>query len=283
MPGVTARHDSPLGRWALAHARPADLASVVDTIWSFDGYLLRRRERHFPTGWLNLVVHLGAPYRRVDERGTEPFTATCFSGQALRPYVVEAPPGATSVLGVRLRPLGAYALLGHPLDVLTGDTVDLESLVSAAAHELGDACAAALTPEARVRAAAGWIRRRVVHGPAPDPPVAWMVRQLGRSRGTVRVRALHESVSWSRARLTRAFREQVGVTPKAYARLERFRHAMTLMTDPAATLPTIALAAGYYDQPHLNAEFRALAGVTPGAYLHMQRFPDSVSVPEDVA
>ena len=280
---MTEHHDSPLGRWTLARARPADLAAVVDTIWSFDGYLLRRRERHFPTGWLNLVVHLGAPYRQTHATGSEPFTTTCFSGHALTPYVVEAPPEATRVLGVRLRPLGAYALLGRPLDALTGETVDLEALVGSAATDLADACAGAATPMGRVRAAARWVRQRLQGGPAPDLAVAWMVSQLVRSRGATRVGSLHEQVSWSRARLTRAFREQVGVTPKVFARLERFRHVLTMASRPEVPLSTMALAGGYYDQSHFNAEFRAHAGVTPLAYLRLQRFPDSVSVPEGVS
>lgn len=34
---------------------------------------------------------------------------------------------------------------------------------------------------------------------------------------------------------------------------------------------SIALEAGYYDQPHLIAEFRSLVGLTPGAFAERVR------------
>jgi len=59
------RHDSPLGRWLLARWEPACLAGVVEGLWYFEGRLEVLRERHFPDGRLQLVVHLGPVYRRV--------------------------------------------------------------------------------------------------------------------------------------------------------------------------------------------------------------------------
>jgi AraC-like DNA-binding protein len=64
------------------------------------------------------------------------------------------------------------------------------------------------------------------------------------------------------------FRDTVGVSPKAFARLARFRRALRAARDNApASWASIAASAGYYDQAHLIAEFRAIAGVTPRALL----------------
>ena len=46
------------------------------------------------------------------------------------------------------------------------------------------------------------------------------------------------------------------------------------------SLAEVALATGYYDQPHLNAEFRELSGYSPREFLAALRYPESVSVAE---
>jgi AraC-like DNA-binding protein len=48
----------------------------------------------------------------------------------------------------------------------------------------------------------------------------------------------------------------------------------------ADSLAGVALAAGYYDQPHMNAEFRELSGFSPREFLAARRYPESVSVAE---
>jgi AraC-like DNA-binding protein len=66
----------------------------------------------------------------------------------------------------------------------------------------------------------------------------------------------------------RVFREAVGVSPKAFARLRRFQRAVrAAREDGAASWASIAAGAGYYDQAHLITEFRAIAGVTPRVLL----------------
>jgi AraC-like DNA-binding protein len=42
-----------------------------------------------------------------------------------------------------------------------------------------------------------------------------------------------------------------------------------------AALANGALAAGYYDQPHMNAEFRELSGFTPREFLAANRYSES--------
>ena len=68
-------------------------------------------------------------------------------------------------------------------------------------------------------------------------------------------------------RLLRRFREEVGLRPKALARLLRFERAAALLerSDPPG-LARLAATCGYYDQSHLTSEFRRITGVTPAVY-----------------
>jgi AraC-like DNA-binding protein len=59
----------------------------------------------------------------------------------------------------------------------------------------------------------------------------------------------------------------VGLTPKRYARLLRFRRVLLHARAPGAPGWTeIAHSCGYYDQSHFVRDFKAFSGFTPSEY-----------------
>ena len=81
------------------------------------------------------------------------------------------------------------------------------------------------------------------------------------------VSQLAHELGWSRKRIVARFREEIGLPPKATARLLRFDRAQALAEGVERPDWTrIAVECGYYDQSHLINEFRAIAGVTPAAF-----------------
>ena len=66
----------------------------------------------------------------------------------------------------------------------------------------------------------------------------------------------------------RHFSCEIGVTPKRYMRMLRFRRAVALKRDtPELSWTRVCLEAGYYDQSHFIAEFRELAGASPSEFM----------------
>ena len=82
-----------------------------------------------------------------------------------------------------------------------------------------------------------------------------------RSGGRASIDSVASAAGVSRQHLARAFAYHVGVSPKIFARVVRFRRALAL----AGGRDWAGLAAelGYFDQSHLIADFREFAGVTP--------------------
>lgn len=275
--------DSPLGCWTASRWSPAHLAGLVESVWYFEGKTTFARERNFPNGMFELIVHFGEPYRVVEGTWTGRCSTACFGGLMSGPSVVEAPVSSPPVLGMRLHPAGAYALLGTPLSEMSGLTIDLHDLAGRAAAELIERCHGAGSAEERLRRAVGWISERLTRSPGVDPAIAWVAGQIERREGAVTIAALRERAGLSKTHLATAFREQIGVTPKQYARVLRFRRALAMVNAEEGTLADVALAAGYYDQPHLNAEFRELSGFSPREFLAAVRYPESVSLAEAVS
>jgi AraC-like DNA-binding protein len=106
--------------------------------------------------------------------------------------------------------------------------------------------------------------------PSPEVSCAWP--QLVRSGGTAPVTGLVTEAGWSDRHLRSRFRAEIGLTPKAAARVIRFHRARRLLQRRTAAgqppaLADLAAACGYYDQAHLDREFRALGGCPPTRWL----------------
>ena len=76
---------------------------------------------------------------------------------------------------------------------------------------------------------------------------------------------LAAELGWSRKRIVARFRDEIGLPPKAVARLLRFEHAREL----AGTMSwgELAFECGFSDQSHLIAEFRRITARTPETFL----------------
>ncbi len=99
-----------------------------------------------------------------------------------------------------------------------------------------------------------------------------MVETLRARDGAVPVERLAEQFGLSVRQVERMFQEQVGVSPKVYARLVRLRRAMEMSGREARPdWAGIAARAGYFDQSHMVREFQALNGATPVAFTELGR------------
>lgn len=284
MPHSRTPIESPLGRWDLHIWRPAPgtaVADVVDAVQYFDGVSRHPRGRILPHPSIKLVLSLDEPYRVVTPGGVAPFPVAYLAGVPSGPVVIEAPTGRARTLNIRLRPTGVYRLLKRrPLAELTNVTVSLHDLFGPMAVEFVERCYEARSTDEHVRIAVDWLSRAATRSPEPDAEgmaVAWIAGQLARSGGTLAIGQLRERTGFSEKRLVSAFRAHVGITPKRYARMVRFRRAFALLDAARSpSLSGVAFDAGYYDQAHMTAEFRELGGLTPAVAVTIPRFSKDI-------
>ncbi len=76
----------------------------------------------------------------------------------------------------------------------------------------------------------------------------------------------------------RHFVSEIGVTPKRYLRMLRFRRAVSLKREsPDLSWTRVCLEAGYYDQSHFIAEFREMGGAAPSEFMReFDAVPDHI-------
>jgi AraC-like DNA-binding protein len=219
---------------------------------------LRRRE--LPGGRIVLVISFG-PKMDVDGCTFTSFAAGLYDAPALTEH-----DGFGHGIQSYMTPLGARRFFGMPMGELAGRTVELEDLIGPMASELAERLAEAPDWAARIDRFERAIAARVLAAPPVPAELEWAWQRLLESDGAVPIGELAAELGWSRRHLAVRFREELGMSPKALARLLRFERA-TGRLRAGDDLADLALDAGYYDQAHFNRDFRAFAGTTPTEYL----------------
>lgn len=268
------------------HTPGLPLGMHVEMLTYFAGYTPQhQREKLLPDGAIELIVDLGETPKKLyaGERSAAAvdFRRAWIAGMQRRWIVIEAQPGS-SLLVIRFRPGGAYALLGHDAEVLTDSVFTFEDVLGRAAVLLRERVLEAPTAAARLAAAVGWLTERL-RGAEMHPAVRYLVRRLDRPLG-LRIGDLAEETGFTERHLRGLFSRWIGISPKQYARIRRFqlllgRVAQGAPSDPelqggpppAPDWAELAATFGYADQSHLTHEFQAFAGMTPGAYIAAYR------------
>jgi len=219
-------------------APSADLAPYVDAYWYSDG---GEATTVIPDGCADIVLD-----------GIE---ATVV-GTMTRPIHVQSSAGT---FGIRFRPGRAALALGASLTLVTDARVPLRDLTK----RFGT-----IEPEIDSIEAA---LRSLFAEATPDRRVDAAVGLIARTGGRSSIDSVASEAGVSRQHLARAFAYHVGLTPKMFARVIRFRRTLALARKYPLGWADLASQLGYFDQSHLIAEFREFAGDTPVPFFLSRR------------
>jgi AraC-like DNA-binding protein len=196
-----------------------------------------------------------------------------FAVGMMRSAILVASARPVRTLAVRFKPGMAGVFLATPLHALTDQRADVDLLWGRSdAERLAEALWAGDAPErARLALIEQELLRRLRAGGTSAQPwaskpalVQHALHALDGSGGTLRVEELATQLRVSRQHLAAQFRDHVGLSPKLYARICRFRQATAAIRNAASPdWAQLALACGYFDQSHLIHDFQELAGSTP--------------------
>ncbi len=104
----------------------------------------------------------------------------------------------------------------------------------------------------------------------PDYRVRLATNLILKASGQISIKEVREALGVSERTLERNFHQEIGVTPKQFARIVQFRSAMTAMTDADyLKLTDVGYESGYSDQSHFIRSFKDYTGRTPRQFLEI--------------
>ncbi|MER6417942.1 helix-turn-helix domain-containing protein [Streptomyces sp. NPDC001137] len=244
------------------------------------------RHRGLPSPWLTLIITLDEPLSMAahPDPGAAPGDyPTLLGGLHLTPALIDIP-GRQSGIQIAISPLGARVLLGLPAGELAGTDVHADDVLGADVREVHDRVREAPDWAARFAVVDDWLLHRMSRHDGTGTltsPVAQAWQRLLSAGGGLRIDKLAADTGFSERHLRNRFRTDIGLTPKAAARVIRFDLARRRLAalphsrlrssggTPMGVPDLAGLAAdcGYADQSHLDREFAALACCTPSAWL----------------
>ena len=267
------RHESAGVCFELAFATPA--SELRPYVRQFVGWIdhstTHERRRQVPSANLPLIFNFDAWVHQRKADATHTSTHRTFTAGLHERYTTVEMVGGGLGLQVDFTPLGARLYYDRPLVELTNRTVELTDLIGASAGTLTSQLYDAASWQQRIQILEQDVQTRIDRARPVHDAVAGALASLTAARGDVRVRGIADASTWGSRHLTRRFHEEVGLAPKAYARLLRLNRAIRLgAAQNAGSLASIAQACGYYDQAHLARECREIAGVSPSALRRRQ-------------
>ena len=239
------------------------LRAVVEKYWILDGGPSAAWESILPDGRAELIFHYGAPFaRRAAGAGVAIQPSAMFVGQVTAPVCLQ-PRGSVGVAAIRLRP-EATGAFGPPAGEITNRFEPLDTL--ARTGIVIEQLAAAATDRDRIEV----LERFVLSCAkvAPRPEIAFSVSCLMRRGGTLSIEALASVTGVARRQLERRFQTDVGLTPKAFARLLRMNRAARLVL-AGQSFADVAISCGYFDQAHMSNDFRRVTQQSPHEWRQM--------------
>ncbi len=216
------------------------------------------------------------------------------------PYFV-VPGSLDRMVGVCFEPWGLHGPFGLRVGEWGGGKALLQEVMIDGYWEMMARMMEGRTPEEMIGKLEDYLVSRVVARGNTDIRLGLVqdaVRFIDGRHGQMELPVFYKRYSQSMRWVQMVFEESIGMSPKKYSRLKRFHYAAARLTAGAggsfsmaaegvrakdlerdarpgahtgaaasSGLTSVALEAGYYDQPHFIHEFRAFSGTHPREFL----------------
>lgn len=242
----------------------------------------RREELLLPDGYSEIVFSLTSAFERW------PLDATAKRTTMRGSYVIGGRShsvvtrnlGDLTIIGVKLECSALRRLIATPLSEFRDETLTLADLNQRALLDLEDALANARTIQAiRDLLDQFFLARLSVLEPG-DQLVTELLTRIRTKQGNLSILRWIDDHDIDTRHFERRFCAWTGMTPKRFARIERFKHSYyRLLSGEGARGAVGAHLMSYYDQSHFHRDFKHFLGVAPGSRLK-QSMPQHTDISE---
>ena len=231
------------------------LTPWVKNYWWADGFFESKfTSKVFPDGCTDIIF-------TIDK--TKGYSSVNLFG-IMTSFVEVDYPAATQMFGIRFQPAGIAAFTPLSVSEFTNRSVELALL-----NTLFDKSFYEVLPEKKsvaeiIAHANKFLLHKLPHFYDADKQIVHAIALISHKKGQLNLAGIASDVCLCQRHFERKFKSAVGVSPKMFAKILRFKHALQHMQKCwHKDLLAIALECGYYDHTHLAKDFKSFTGDTP--------------------
>lgn len=248
------------------------LAPLIRTLWYAQvSRASHVRERILPSGCVQIILNLARDYvldcpKDLPVLQRPPSLVV----GARSVYEIVDTSDMADLIGIVFSPGGFTPFASGAAHHFSNQTVALDSIWGGDTQRLRDRLRDITSPQARLLCLEQFLAERFASrlDRRPRPPqIQFALRCFAHNPSIASVGETARQIGWSERRFSQVFREEVGLTPKVWCRVQRFQQAVRQLHAGAdVRWAELALDCGYYDQSHFANEFRAFSGVDATTY-----------------
>ena len=230
------------------------------------GYL--QPERIFPDGCMELIIHYGDAFHKVNKNNIEKQLNSFVYGQ-LEEYIELLPSASTGVMGIKFYPQGLSHFTDVPVNEFKNLAIGLSNIFKNDCRQLEAAISDAKDATERVAFVERFLYNCLKEPQTNNGLVNSIIADIYKSKGNITIAEIVQRYKTGERQVERLVTQSVGLSPKLFSRIVRFQQVFNLA--PAANnLTGLALEAGYFDQAHFSREFKSFTGLSPRQFFKGQ-------------
>lgn len=189
-------------------------------------------------------------------------------GQTLDPISLETQ-GPYRFVVFQLYPFASKHLLGVDPRKLNDECFDLLQITDVEVAVFHQRLLNATSLDQEIEIVSDLVEALIGHTEIPtNDPIQKAIQRIIETEGQARIKDIREEVYVTERTLERNFRQQVGLTPKQFAKIIQFQTSLNRLSKVhAESLTQVGIDSGFTDQSHFIRIFKQYTGQTPSYYL----------------
>ncbi|WP_057938613.1 helix-turn-helix domain-containing protein [Algoriphagus resistens] len=235
----------------------SDLADYIDTFWTVEG-LGQQLEKQsiLPDGCVDLIFNLGEDCKTTNGRLTMQSGKTYLVG-TMTAFQESFLDSTTKLTGVRFKPAAFSSFYKFtPLSEITDKTIEFDQVLSPEIHKVA-------------QHSVSYLNAYFLNGLTNARHNLFnVVNDIQTANGQISIDTLAKRNYTTGRQLERSFKKHIGISPKEFANIVRFRVALSKIkhNKQRKSLLDIAFDCGYYDHAHLTNEIKRYTGLAPSRF-----------------